>query len=580
MSMCAWWTPTKARSSKAGATSRCSPSCSRISPAHYVVLQDYVTVEDGSGLVHTAPAFGAEDMQAAIEYDLPVLMTVADDGTFIPEVRPWSGKFVKDADPLIIEDLQTPWPALPPAAITHTYPFCWRCDTPLLYYARSTWYIRTSQFKERLSALNQADQLGARAHQERALRQLAGEQHRLGPGPRALLGHPAAGVGVRELPPPARRRLGCRTIQHWPGATCQSWTCTARTWTRCTSPARIAVERMQRVPELIDVWFDSGSMPVAQWHYPLRKPGDVQAAVPRRLHLRSRRPDPRLVLFAARHQHDALRQRGFQECDLPGVDPGWRGRKMSKSPRQYRRSLGCAQHRTGQTPSAGICTPPRRPGRSGASRVDLVGEVVRNFTLTLWNVYSFFVTYANLDGWTPDQNRPDLASKTTWTAGCSRSCTPWCRKSPQRMENYDVPGATRPIQAFVDDLSKWYLRRSRRRFWKSGADADKRSAYATLYETLVTLSKLLAPSMPFLADALYQNLVRSAGPERARIGASDRLAASRPAGDRPGFEPVHAAGDAPGFAGACCAQPGQPQGAPAAGRSSLFDRQRPRIAGP
>ena len=124
-------------------------------PAHYVVLQDYVTVEDGTGLVHTAPAFGAEDMQAALEFDLPILMTVADDGTFIPEVRPWSGQFVKDADPYIIEDLAARGLLFRAGTYTHTYPFCWRCDTPLLYYARSTWYIRTSQFKDRLVELNQ-----------------------------------------------------------------------------------------------------------------------------------------------------------------------------------------------------------------------------------------------------------------------------------------------------------------------------------------------------------------------------------------------------------------------------------------
>ncbi len=119
------------------------------------MLQDYVTVEDGSGLVHTAPAFGAEDMQAALEFDLPILMTVADDGTFIPEVRPWSGQFVKDADPYIIEDLQARGLLFRAGTYTHTYPFCWRCDTPLLYYARGTWYIRTSQFKDRLVELNQ-----------------------------------------------------------------------------------------------------------------------------------------------------------------------------------------------------------------------------------------------------------------------------------------------------------------------------------------------------------------------------------------------------------------------------------------
>jgi isoleucyl-tRNA synthetase len=475
-------------------------------PAHYVVLQDYVTVEDGSGLVHTAPAFGAEDMQAAIEYDLPVLMTVAEDGAFIPEVRPWSGKFVKDADPLIIQDLEGRGLLFRAGTITHTYPFCWRCDTPLLYYARTTWYIRTSQFKERLAALNQEiNWVPGHIKNGRFGNWLdnnidwaLGRERYWGtPLPVWECGscrHQLVVGSVSELSGLAGRDLSGLDL-HRPHVDDVRLPCP-----KCTG-------KMQRVPELIDVWFDSGAMPVAQWHYPFENQEIFKKQFPADYICEA--VDQTRGWFYSLHAISTMLfdSVAFKNVICLGLILDGNGRKMAKrigniiDPWDVFNTVGADAFRWYLYTAS-------PPGQERRFSIDLVGEVLRNFTLTLWNVYSFFVTYANLDGWAPTMQA---------AAQPANDLDRWLRSElhtlvlqiTEAMENYDVPGATRPIQAFVDDLSKWFLRRSRRRFWKSEADADKQSAYATLYETLVTLSKLLAPSMPFLAEALYQNLVRS-----------------------------------------------------------------------
>jgi isoleucyl-tRNA synthetase len=474
-------------------------------PAYYVVLQDYVTVEDGSGLVHIAPAFGAEDMQASIEYDLPILLTVADDGTFIPEVRPWSGQFVKDADPLIVRDLQARGLLLRAETYTHTYPFCWRCDTPLLYYARGTWYVRTSQFKERLVGLNQqihwvpghikSGRFGNWL--ENNVDWALGRERYWGtPLPiwECESCHHQLAVGsISELSSLAGRDLSDLDLHrpfvdqiHFPCPECKN--------------------EMKRVLELIDVWFDSGSMPVGQWHFPFENRSSFRAQFPADYICEA--VDQTRGWFYSLHAISALLfdSVAFKNVICLGLVLDAEGQKMSKSrgnivnPWDVLNTHGADAFRWYLYTAS-------PPGQERRFSIDLVGEVLRNFTLTLWNVYSFFVTYANLDRWQPP----------TSPVGEGSPLDRWLRSElhglvrdvTQALENYDVTGATRPIQGFVDVLSKWYLRRSRRRFWKSEVDADKASAYETLYEALVTISELLAPTMPFLSETLYQNLVRS-----------------------------------------------------------------------
>lgn len=475
-------------------------------PAHYVVNADYVTTTDGTGLVHIAPAFGADDMQVAKAYDLPILMTINDEGKFKKEVKNWSDMFVKDADPLIIAELDQRGLLFSSGRYTHTYPFCWRCSTPLLYYARPTWFIRTSQIKNRLLELNQQINWVPEHIKNGRFGNWLENNVDWALGRNRYWGtplpvwecqdcHHQICIGsVEELSQLAGQDLSGMDL-HRPFIDGVKFSCP-----QCQQGS------MVRVKELIDVWFDSGSMPVAQWHYPFE---NIEA-------------------FKSQFPADFI-------CE--GVDQtrGWfysllaiSGLVFDSIPYKNVISLGLILDGEGQkmSKSRGNVTNPWEvinlhgvdairwylytsspPGNERRFSSDLVGEVVRNFTLTLWNTYTFFVTYANLDHWKPDMAViPQFSSLDYWLLSALNILV---RDVTAAYENYDILGATRPIETFVNQLSNWYLRRSRRRFWKSESDADKAAAYETLYQALTTVSKLLAPAMPFIADEIYQNLVRS-----------------------------------------------------------------------
>lgn len=475
-------------------------------PAHYVVLGDFVTTDDGSGLVHIAPAFGADDMDVAIREDLPILMTVKPDGTFIHEVDHWAGKYVKDADPLITDHLNARGLLFKVEEHTHTYPYCWRCGTPLLYYARSTWYIRTSERKDRLVDLNNeinwypehikngrfgnwlennvdwalgrerfwGTPLPVWQCKECGLQTCVGSVEELS----QLVGHDLTGL---EL--------------HRPYVDEVTFECS-----ECHG-------KMQRVPELIDVWFDSGSMPVAQWHYPFENEAEFKEQYPADYICEA--VDQTRGWFYSLHAISTLvfDQKCFKNVMCLGLILDENGQKMSKSKGNVVDPWEVI-NQNGADAMRWYLYTASPPGQERRFSANLVSEVIRNFLLTLWNTYSFFITYANLDGWKPDPQKKEVeySSLDKWVLSELHALT---RDVTHAFESYDVINATRPIEAFIDRLSNWYLRRSRRRFWKSESDGDKYAAYATLYEALVTVSKLIAPSMPFIAENLYQNLVLS-----------------------------------------------------------------------
>ena len=477
--------------------------------AHYVVLADFVTTEDGTGLVHIAPAFGADDMQMAVEYDLPILMTVNDEGHFINEIGSWAGMWVKDADPLIVKELDQRGLMFRVGTYEHTYPFCWRCDTPLLYYARPTWYIRTSEKKDRLVALN--DEINWYPDYikhgrfgnwlENNIDWALGRERYWGtplPVWECESCHHQICVGsVEELAEYAGRDLSDLDL-HRPYVDRVHLDCP-----ECHG-------RMTRVLELIDVWFDSGSMPVAQWHYPFENqeifkeqfPGDfICEAV-----------DQTRGWFYTLHAISTLvfDSNCFKNVLCLGLILDKDGQKMSKTRGNVVQPWDVIKQHGADALRWYLYTA-SPPGQERRFSEDLVGEVVRNFTLTLWNTYSFFVTYANLDHWTPDSSvKPEYSDLDKWLLSSLHALT---RDVTEAFEHYDVLGATRPIEKFLDQLSNWYLRRSRRRFWKTESDSDKAAAYATLYEALRTLAFLLAPTMPFMADHMYQNLVRNVEPD-------------------------------------------------------------------
>jgi isoleucyl-tRNA synthetase len=263
---------------------------------------------------------------------------------------------------------------------------------------------------------------------------------------------------------------------------------------------------MKRVPELIDVWFDSGSMPYAQWHHPFENDKEFKEQFPADYICEA--VDQTRGWFYSLHAISTLLYDSecFKNVICLGLVLDGQGQKMSKTKGNVI-STWDVLNKNGADAMRWYLYTASPPGQERRFSSDLVGEVLRNFTLTLWNTYSFFVTYANLDGWKPEKNQKiEYSSLDKWLLSSLHTLV---RDVSHALETYDVIGATRPIEQFVDQLSNWYLRRSRRRFWKSGSDTDKQSAYATLYEALVTVSKLLAPTMPFIADEIYLNLVGS-----------------------------------------------------------------------
>ncbi len=474
-------------------------------PGFYVINADYVSIDDGSGLVHIAPAFGADDMQVSLENDLPFLGTVAPDGTFISEVKPWAGMFVKKADPLITKDLQERGLLFKEQKHLHTYPFCWRCGTPLLYYARPTWYIRTSKYKDRLVDLNN----GINWYPEHIKNGRFGNW---------LANNIDWALG--------RERYWGTPLPVWECEDCHSQYCIGSVAELSEKSGRDLHDadlhrpyvdeitfkcddcggKMHRVPELIDVWFDSGSMPVAQWHYPFENQTEFNQQFPADYICEA--VDQTRGWFYSLHAISTLLfdKACYKNVICLGLILDGQGQKMSKS-RGNVVSPWEVLDKNGADATRWYLYTASPPGQERRFSSDLVSEVLRTFTLTLWNTYSFFVTYANLDGWKPDPNNEiEYSPIDQWLRSSLHALI---RDVTEALEHYDVLGATRPIETFVDILSNWYLRRSRRRFWKSGSDADKQAAYATLYEALVAISKLVAPTMPFMAETLYQNLVRS-----------------------------------------------------------------------
>jgi isoleucyl-tRNA synthetase len=471
-------------------------------PAHRVVLGDFVTTEDGTGMVHIAPAFGADDMQMALEEDLPILMTVAPNGAFIPEVRPWSGKFVKDADPFIIEDLDSRGLLFKAEKYTHTYPFCWRCSTPLLYYARPTWYIATSKLKDKLVSLNQEVNWYPEHIKngrfgnwlENNIDWALGRERYWGtplPVWECEKCHNQECMGsVEELSQKTGKDLKGLDL-HRPYVDEVHYDCP-----KCG-------ERMTRVPELIDVWFDSGSMPVAQWHYPFENVEEFKQQYPADYICEA--VDQTRGWFYSLHAISTLLfgEKCFRNVICLGLILDGEGQKMSKSKGNVANPWDVLNEHGADAVRWYLYTA-SPPGQERRYSSELVSEVVRNFILTLWNTYSFFVTYANLDGWKPKPGtKVEYSNLDRWLRAELHQLI---KDVTESFEQYDVLGATRPIEKFVNNLSNWYLRRSRRRFWKTESDADKDAAYATLYEALLTVSKLLAPTMPFIAEEIYRNL--------------------------------------------------------------------------
>ncbi len=502
--------------------SRYEPLYPNVEGAHRVVAAGFVSLDDGTGVVHLAPAFGAEDMEVGRREGWPVFKPLDGEGRFTDLAPPFvRGLFFKDADPFITADLRERGLLLRAGTIEHTYPLCWRCATPLIYMARSSWYIRTTAVKERLLGVNEEvnwypDHIKHGRYgdwlENNVDWALSRERYWGTPLPiwRCPNGHDTAIASLTELSERAERDV-TSIDPHRPAIDDVSIPCPA-----CASPSK-------RVPEVIDTWYDSGAMPFAQWGYhpdlgrgldrfAERFPADfISEAIDQ-----TRGWFYTLMAEGVLH-FDAQCYRNVV-CLGHIVDED--GRKMSKSvgnvidPWDVLNRQGADALRwyllTNGSPWAA-----RRVG------MEILDETVRQFMLTLWNVYAFFVTYANASGFDPDT--PPAAERPLLDRWILSQLADTVAHAREGLERYDATTAGRRIARFVDDLSNWYVRRARRRFWDpSGrSDADAARAFATLHACLVTLAQLLAPFTPFVAEELWRNLAAGRGGRPASVHLSD-----------------------------------------------------------
>ena len=471
--------------------------------AYYTVLGDFVTTEDGSGIVHMAPAFGEDDYQAGRRYGLPVLQPIDKSGRFTDEVTAWKGVFVKDADPQIIEHLKQHGQLYRAAKYTHSYPHCWRCKSPLLYYAKKSWYIRTSEYRDRLVKLNEAvnwypPEVGTGRFGEWLNNNVdwALSRDRFWGTPLPIWicdrCETKECIGsVAELEEFSGKRPN---DLHKPHIDEIAWGCSSCTGT------------MRRSPEVIDVWFDSGAMPIAQWHYPFENKEIFERSFPADYICEA--IDQTRGWFYSLLAISALMfdKPCYKHCVVVGHVVDKDGKKMSKSlgntvdPFVVVEQFGADPVRWYLLTNSQLSMPTRFD-------VDGVKETVGKFFGTLINTYAFFAMYANIDkfkftGHTiAFEQRPEIDR---WLLSALNRLVSRVEETYNR---YDVTRGARAINDFVnDDLSNWYVRRCRRRFWKSEMGADKQAAYETLYHVLLTLSKLIAPVAPFIAEALYVRL--------------------------------------------------------------------------
>jgi isoleucyl-tRNA synthetase len=489
------------------------------SRAWYIVPADFASVEDGSGVVHTSAVYGADDLRLCLEWGIPARHTVDLRGCFYPEVDKFAGQFVKEADPHITEDLRERGLLYSSGELRHTYPFCWRCDTPLIYYALDSWYIRTTAFKEKLLA-NNAGTNWTPAH--------------------VRTGRMGDWLENNVDWAVSRSRYWGTPLPFWVCASCGKQRCVGSAEELGLDPEAdlhrpfIDAVRlpcacggsMERVPEVLDCWFDSGAMPYAQRGYPRTGVEEFEQSFPADFICEA--IDQTRGWFYSLLAESTLLfgQNAYRNAICLGHVVDVQGKKASKSrgnvldPNYLFDTFGAdalrwffftqpvgENYRTGEGP---------------------LRQVVNRFLFTLWNVHSFFVTYANIDGFRPGRDAEvPLDQRSVLDRWLLSRLSDLVETVDRSLERYDVNNATRPLQAFVEDLSNWYVRRSRRRFWKSASDVDKLAAYQTLYQTLVTLARLLAPFTPYLADALHRNLCEGVSAHLADFPVADVAARDR-----------------------------------------------------
>lgn len=470
---------------------------------HQVYVDESVDLGDGTGVLHVAPRYGETDLAMGLRLGLPLIESVDSDGNMTEEMGKFTGQFFKEADPHIIADLTEKGRIFAAETFTHTYPFCWRCDTPLMYFAMPSWYVEVTKFRDRLVETNQeVNWTPAHVKNGRFGNWLA-EARDWGVSRNRFWGAPLPiwvnldneddyiVVGsIEEL-----KKLSGNTDDfdlHRPGID------------------EVVIERdgkkYKRVEEVFDCWFESGSMPYAEEHYPFENKEEFEQHFPADF-IAEGMDQTRGWFYTLHVIGTALFDKpAFNNVLCSGIINAADGKKLSKRHKNYTDPQEIFDKYGADSLRLTLVSSPAVVGETMRFSDDIVRDTYRNVFMTLWNVYSFFSTYAEVDDWQPPkvlkQPEPDNVLDKWLLSRLNQTI----EEVTKYADNYELNRATRPLRELIEDLSNWYVRRSRRRFWKSEDDGDKQSAYLTLHYALVTISQLLAPWSPFLPDKLWREL--------------------------------------------------------------------------
>ncbi len=481
--------------------------------AFRVILGDFVSTEDGTGVVHMAPGFGEDDYRAGQAEGLPVVCPVDEEGRFTAEIADYAGREVKQADHDIIKRLKHEGKLVHQGTINHSYPHCWRCDTPLIYRAISAWYVRVEQMRDRILAANaqttwvpshlKDGRFGKWLEQARDWN-ISRNRYWGAPLPiwRSDDGKEVLCVGSREELEKLSGQKVTDLHKHFID--------------KIEIPSREGRGMLKRIPEVLDCWFESGAMPYAQAHYPFENRQQFETHFPADF-IAEGLDQTRGWFYTLTVLATALFDRpAFRNVIVNGLVLAEDGRKMSKRLKNYPdpsymiNTYGADALRLYLINSPVVRAEDLRFSETG------VQELMRHLLIPLWNAYGFFVTYASVDGWTPERmtGKPSSNLLDRWIRSSLETLS---MNVVDAMDRYDLQQSVRPFVRFIEDLTNWYIRRSRRRFWKSQDDDDKAQAYETLYVVLLQLSKIAAPFVPFVAEAIYRNLRTAGMPESVHL---------------------------------------------------------------
>ena len=474
--------------------------------AYFVTCDNYVTMSDGTGIVHIAPAFGEDDAKVGRNYDLPFVQLVDGKGEMTKET-PYAGMFVKDADPKVLTDLDAKGLLFDAPKFEHDYPFCWRCDTPLIYYARESWFVKMTAVRDKLIANNntvnwipESIGKGRFGNWLENIQDWGVSRNRYWGTPlnvwQCECGHMHA-IGSRKELAEMSGNPDAMTVElHRPYID------------EITIKCPECGGTMHRVPEVLDCWFDSGAMPFAQHHYPFENKEVFEKQFPADF-ISEAVDQTRGWFYTLMAETTLLFDKApYKNVIVLGHVQDENGQKMSKSKGNAVDPFDALQTHGADAIRWYFYTnsAPWLPNRFHDKAVT---EGQRKFMGTLWNTYAFYVLYANIDEFNPMNYKLEydkLAVMDKWLLSKLNSVV---KAVDENLGNYRIPEAARALQDFVDEMSNWYVRRSRERFWAKGMEQDKINAYMTLYTALVTICKAAAPMIPFMTEDIYQNLVRS-----------------------------------------------------------------------